>query len=354
MSTQPAAREPQRRQPAAVGGQPGQRLGQRVRRRHPRQAGRGERRPGTALDCTRAQRPACGWSTSAAATISVINPATRTVTQTIALPRGSQPYGVAMSPAARLAFVALEAQRPAAQARRGQLRRARQRGRGRRTRATCRVSGDGAQRLRVALRARRRCPARARPACTPATVGRRSGRGRHREPGRRRAPSCCAHSDTPDAENQGRGVPNYLGAAAISPDGTQAWVPSQAGQHPARHAARRPRAELPEHGARDQLAHRPGHAAAEDLAQAHRPRQRQRRQRRGRTTRCGVYLFVALETSREVAVLDAHGGARCCASTSAARRRAWRCRRMAARCTSTTSWTARSACSTCSRCSTRA
>ncbi len=35
------------------------------------------------------------------------------------------------------------------------------------------------------------------------------------------------HSDKPDAENQGGGVPNYLGAVAISPDGTIGWVPSK-------------------------------------------------------------------------------------------------------------------------------
>ncbi|MGH7358060.1 MAG: galactose oxidase-like domain-containing protein, partial [Candidatus Rokuibacteriota bacterium] len=35
------------------------------------------------------------------------------------------------------------------------------------------------------------------------------------------------HSDEPDFENQGRGVPNYLGAAAISPDGRSAWLPSK-------------------------------------------------------------------------------------------------------------------------------
>ena len=39
---------------------------------------------------------------------------------------------------------------------------------------------------------------------------------------------------------------------------------------------------------------------------AHRPRQRQPGQR-GAFDPLGVYLFVALETSREVAVLDAHG-----------------------------------------------
>jgi hypothetical protein len=36
-----------------------------------------------------------------------------------------------------------------------------------------------------------------------------------------------AHSARTDAENQGRGVPNYLGAAAIAPDGRSAWVPSK-------------------------------------------------------------------------------------------------------------------------------
>lgn len=35
------------------------------------------------------------------------------------------------------------------------------------------------------------------------------------------------HSDLPDAANAGRGLPNYLGAAVISPDGTKAWVPSK-------------------------------------------------------------------------------------------------------------------------------
>lgn len=34
-------------------------------------------------------------------------------------------------------------------------------------------------------------------------------------------------SDRTDAENAARGVPNYLGAPALSPDGTMAWVPSK-------------------------------------------------------------------------------------------------------------------------------
>ena len=35
------------------------------------------------------------------------------------------------------------------------------------------------------------------------------------------------HHDTTDAENTARGIPNYLGGAAISPDGLSAWVPSK-------------------------------------------------------------------------------------------------------------------------------
>ncbi len=35
------------------------------------------------------------------------------------------------------------------------------------------------------------------------------------------------HSEEPDTSNSGKGIPNYLGAAAISPDGQSAWVPSK-------------------------------------------------------------------------------------------------------------------------------
>jgi hypothetical protein len=35
------------------------------------------------------------------------------------------------------------------------------------------------------------------------------------------------HSDKPDTTISGRGVPNYLGAPAISPDGLSAWIPSK-------------------------------------------------------------------------------------------------------------------------------
>jgi cytochrome c peroxidase len=114
-----------------------------------------------------------------------------------------------------------------------------------------------------------------------------------------------AHSDLPDAENQGRGIPNYLGAAALSPDGTQAFVPSKQDnvlrgtgrdgfqlnfQNTVRAVSSRIDLALQ----REDLAARVDHDnASVASAAAFDP--------------LGVYLFVALETSREVAVLDAHG-----------------------------------------------
>ena len=35
------------------------------------------------------------------------------------------------------------------------------------------------------------------------------------------------HSEAPDTSNSAKGIPNYLGAAAIPPDGQGAWVPSK-------------------------------------------------------------------------------------------------------------------------------
>ncbi|HAV60907.1 MAG TPA: hypothetical protein DCY13_00895 [Verrucomicrobiales bacterium] len=35
------------------------------------------------------------------------------------------------------------------------------------------------------------------------------------------------HSEAPDTSNSAKGIPNYLGAAVISPDGSAAWVPSK-------------------------------------------------------------------------------------------------------------------------------
>ena len=111
------------------------------------------------------------------------------------------------------------------------------------------------------------------------------------------------HSDKDDGETQGRGIPNYLGAAVISPDGSQAYVPSK--QDNVKRGALRDGTGLNFQNTVRAISSRIDLAAnSEDLASridhdnasvataaVYEPR--------------GVYLFVALETSREVAVLDA-------------------------------------------------
>ena len=113
------------------------------------------------------------------------------------------------------------------------------------------------------------------------------------------------HSDKPDAENQGRGIPNYLGAVAISPDGRSAWVPSK--QDNVMRGMRRDGSGLTFQNTERAISSRidlaPG---AEDYAK------RIDHDNAGVASaiafdRLGIYMFVALETSREVAVVDAHG-----------------------------------------------
>jgi YVTN family beta-propeller protein len=114
------------------------------------------------------------------------------------------------------------------------------------------------------------------------------------------------HSDKPDFENQGRGVPNYLGAPAISPDGRSAWVPSK--QDNILRGMRRDGQPLNFQNTVRAISSRVDLATAtEDYAR------RIDHDNSGVASaavfdRLGVYLFVALETSRQVAVVDAHAG----------------------------------------------
>lgn len=238
------------------------------------------------------------------ASISVVDPASRSVLRTIALPRASQPYGIAMSPDGATAFVALEAAGQllrydtASYARNGTL------AVGPNPRHVS-VAGDGAS-VYVSRFITPPLPGEATAAVsTPATAG---GEVVVVDAASMAVTKTIVlqHSDKPDFENQGRGIPNYLGAMAISPDGTQAWLPSK--QDNIKRGALRDGTGLNFQSTvraissrivmatqREDLAKRVDHDNA-SLASAaiYDPR--------------GVYLFVALETSREVAVIDAHGG----------------------------------------------
>ncbi len=239
------------------------------------------------------------------ASISVIDPATLTVVRTIALPRASQPFGIAMAPSAPTAYVALEAS--------GQLLRF---DTASFDQTGSLAIGQNARHLAVGSDGGRVFVSRF---ITPPLPG--EGTANLSTPdfvgGELLEVDAATmsltrtivlrHSGKPDAENQGRGVPNYLGAMAISPDGTQAWLPSKqdnVGRGALRdgtglnfqNTVRAISSRIDLTTGQEDYPKRIDHDNASMASAAvFDPR--------------GVYLFVALETSREVAVIDAHAGA---------------------------------------------
>lgn len=114
------------------------------------------------------------------------------------------------------------------------------------------------------------------------------------------------HSDKPDFENQGRGVPNYLGPAVISPDGRSAWVPSK--QDNVKRGALRDGLALNFQNTVRAISSRIDLASGTETYA-----KRIDHDNSGLATavaydRHGVYMFVALETSRQVSIVDAHRG----------------------------------------------
>jgi YVTN family beta-propeller protein len=111
------------------------------------------------------------------------------------------------------------------------------------------------------------------------------------------------HSEEPDTSNSARGIPNYLGAAVISPDGLSAWVPSK--QDNIKRGTLRNGGVLTHDMALRSIASRISLVTlSEDIdgrvdfdnagiasAAAFDPK--------------GIFVFTALEGSREVAVIDA-------------------------------------------------
>jgi YVTN family beta-propeller protein len=233
-------------------------------------------------------------------TLSVISPATLTVTHSISVPRGGLPYGIAFAAASGSALVALEGT--------GQLLKVNTS-----TFATSTVSvGAHARHVAVAADGRTAFVSRfvTPPLAGEATtsVNTASGGGQvvvvNGDTMSVTRTIVLAHSNKPDAENQGRGIPNYLGAAAISPDGSQAWVPSKM-DNVARGTQRDGLALTFQNTVRAISSRIVMSTQAEDLA-ARIDHDNASLASAAAYDALGVYLFVALETSREVAVLDAH------------------------------------------------
>jgi YVTN family beta-propeller protein len=241
-------------------------------------------------------------SNKQSATISVINAANFTISRTIALPRASMPFGVAMAPTGGFALVVLEGTGQVLKfdtATYAQL-------------GTALAVGTNPRHVSInaagttALVSRFVTPPLPGEATAVVTTTGVGGQVLRINTGAMTlaGTTVLAHSEDADAENQGRGIPNYLGAAVISPDGTQAFVPSK--QDNVKRGALRDglalnfqstvraissRIDLTNN--LEDLANRIDHDnASMAAAAAYDPR--------------GNYLFVALETSRQVAVIDAY------------------------------------------------
>ena len=247
------------------------------------------------------------WVTNKrASSISVISTTSLTVTQSIALPRGSSPYGVAMARGANAALVALEGTGMLLKLDAGTGATLGSVSVGANPRHVA-VSSDGASAY-VSRFISAPLPGESTTSVQTAVNGAAVGGEVVVVATTAMAVArtiVLAHNDAPDAENQGRGVPNYLGAVALSPDGTQAFVPSKQDnvlrgsardglQLNFQNTVRAISSRIDLAAQREDLAARVDHDnASVASAAAFDP--------------LGVYLFVALETSREVAVLDAHG-----------------------------------------------
>jgi YVTN family beta-propeller protein len=236
------------------------------------------------------------------ASISMIDPTSLTVVQTVALPRASQPYGIVFDPNGAAAFVACEATgavlklNPA-------------------TGAVLGTMNVGANPRHLSVSADGQSVYVSR-FITPPVPGESTGLVQTGLGGAEVVAVAAnpfaivrtitlAHSDLEDFETQGRGIPNYLGPAVISPDGTQAWVPSKQ-DNVARGTLRDGRNIDFQNTVRAVSSRIDMAAGVED------PAARIDHDNAGLASAVaydpfGVYMFVALETSREVAVVDAHG-----------------------------------------------
>ncbi len=161
------------------------------------------------------------------ATISFINPATFAVTTPITLPRGSRPWGLVFAGATNDAYFTFEAT--------GQLAKAQPDGwmlgwvyAGR----SPRFLATNAARTRIYVSSFITPPM---PGESTATVTNTDSSGRLYGGEVRdfdlsrvlQRTFTLKHSERQDTEISARGIPNYLGAGAVSPDGKSLWIPSK-------------------------------------------------------------------------------------------------------------------------------
>ncbi len=240
----------------------------------------------------------------AGASLSVISPVSLTVVQTVALPRASQPFGVIVGPSGE-AFVTLAAG--------GKVLRMGSTG-------TVLASADVGLNVRHLALGGTGTRLLVSRFVTPPLPGEATAAVQTNVAGTPRGGEVLVldatsltvqrtvvlqHSEKPDTTAQGRGIPNYLGAPAIAPDGLSAWVPSK--QDNVKRGPLRDGLALDFQNTLRAVTSRIDLSSqAEDLAA------RVDHDNSGVASAAifhpsGAFLFVALEASRHVAVIDPVG-----------------------------------------------
>lgn len=240
------------------------------------------------------------WITNAvSATLSIVDPASLAVVNTLALPSGSRPFGLAFNPDGSAAYVSLEDK--------GQLLKLDPlNGSVLATLETgphvrhLSIPGDG-KRVYLSRFITPRLPGE-----QGQTISTQGAGGEvlviSTTTHQLERTLLLAHSEQPDTAISSRGIPNYLGAATLSPDGLSAWVPSK--QDNVKRGRLRDNQDLTHDMSVRSIASRIDLTAqAEDLAA------RVDFDNAGMPSAVsfdpwGIYAFVALEASRSVAVID--------------------------------------------------
>lgn len=251
----------------------------------------------------------CVWvANQDSADISVIDPTLFAVAKTVTMPRASQPFGIVFSPADGSPWVTLEALGKVARLDRVNGTVGAQLAVGSTPRHLS-MSADG-RRLLVS-----RFVSPPLPGEATSTPQARSGgvdHGGEIVVADTTGPTVVKTivltvSDRSDSSLSARGIPNYLGAAVIAPDGLSAWVPSK--QDNVMRGTLRDGLPLDFQSTVRAISSRLmlGETLAEDNAL------RVDHDNSGVATAAvyhpsGDYLFVALETSRDIALVDPAGG----------------------------------------------
>jgi len=237
------------------------------------------------------------------ASISIISPTTLAIEQTVALPRASQPHGLAFAPLGTNAFVVLEATGQLLKldattgAQRGAV------GIGPNPRHLSVSSGGG-----VVFVSRFITPPLPGESTAMVNVTTAGAEVVVVQTGTMTVSRTIVlrHSNKTDTETQGAGVPNYLAAPIISPDAQSVWVPSK--QDNIRRGTLRNGQNLDFQNTVRAISSRIDVARLTEDYERRIDHDNASVASAAAFHPSGVYLFVALETSRQIAVVNAVGG----------------------------------------------